>query len=785
MRCSARRWWLATVLVAVAACSAEPLPQAPQDATAVGTDGDAGKDTGPAADATATAAAPTPHADWVDPFIGTGMTLANIGSSYPGAARPFGLVKASPDTSNDAGMGAVSHCGGYQYIDPYIHGISHNHLQGTGVPDYGNLAVMPVVAADAAMTTRTGRRSPFSHASEEAHPGYYAVTLDGPQVRAEVTATAHCAQHRYRFLAAGKPGVLSLDLGAAIAKGRSTGGALNWDAEAGVWRGWTHNHGEFSGRYKGFDVFFVARFDRPAQQQGGWLDGVVLPGAASLTSQKDPTSLGLWAQFDTAVDQVVQLQVCLSYVDIQGAALALQQELPDWDFAARRQEALLHWEKDLGVVDVQGGSDAEKIIFYSSLYRALQLPTLWSDVDGRYRGFDGKVHTATGWRYYTDLSLWDTFRTENPLIVLLYPEVGRDVLRSLQAMAEQGGSLPKWPMGMGDTGSMIGQHSVSVIADTWLKDPQGADIELLYGVSKQIAEGKLTPGLYGARDCVGDWLAQGWCAKDKTSGSVSKTLEYAFNDHCLARLATRLGKTSDATAFAARAQHYAKLWDPASQFFRARTSDGAFASGFDPLGWDFENAEYVEGTAWQWLWFVPHDPAGLRTLFGGEAPMLAKLQAFFELAKENFNFVLPSPYYFHGNEPDILAPALFHAAGRPDLADLWTRWVGDSSYTTAPDGLVGNDDAGTLSAWYVLAALGLMPRPCEPGFDLVAPRFAQATVRVPGHPEVIISAAGGAGSDGVTPTWKAKGEAAATPLPQRWIEQVQLRQGGALGWAAK
>jgi predicted alpha-1,2-mannosidase len=762
------------VLAAVTACSSKPVAT-PDDAAADAIGGDDASVDAVDAAGEVTVADEAPLAHAVNPMIGTSFGGGNVGSMYPAATRPWGLCKVGPDTQNDGGAVGALHCAGYQYVDPYIYGFSHNHLEGTGAGDYGNLAVMPFATLNADSTTRNGRNSTFSHDTEKAEAGYYAVTLDKPHVRAEMTATTRCAHHRYTFQDAPADGGVLIDMATSISKGYTGAGNVQLDAKTQTIRGQVQNIGAFSGRYQGFPVYFEARFDRPWQTAGVWTDGAIQPGVDATATTAAPSNIGAWAKF-ADLQKPVELQLCVSYVDAEGAKKALAAELPKFDFDGTRKAALLEWQKALGVIEIDAPSADERTLFYSSLYRVMQMPTIWSDVDGRYRGFDNQIHTADGWNYVTDLSLWDTFRTENPLIVLLWPTMARDTLRSLAAQTAQApnGEAPQWSMGMGDTGSMIGYHSASLAADAIVKGVTDFDAGTLYdGLFAMTATPTTT------FECAKDYQQFGYCTRESDSGSVSKTLEYSYDDACLATMATYLKKPDDAAMFQKRSASYKKLWDDKTQFFRARHKDtGAFTDNFFPENWSFSNDEYVEGSAWQWNFFAPHDNAGLRGLYPNDAAFVTKLDAFFQGSLDNFSFYVPSGFYFQGNEPDILSSTLFSDAGRPDLSDKWTRWIADVCYTTVPDGLVGNDDAGTLSAWYVFAAMGLMPRPGLPGYDVVAPRYDHATIHLAGG-DVKIDAIGAyAKKLSGTVSWSG------TELKKRWIEHDKLATGGTMQWAA-
>lgn len=794
-------------LALATACASKTAPTPPGDTAALAeTAGDAtqdASDTQPidtAMDATAAATGPDwpalgPHAILVDTLIGTSTAGANVGSAIPGAAVPFGLVKCSPDTSG-TGKGRLGalHCAGYQRLDPYLHAFSHNHLQGTGAPDYGNVAVLPFAEVGDHLTSRLGRRTTYSHATEVGKAGYYAVDLDGPAARHELTATAHCGVHRTTFAQGKASGGVLIDLSEAIAGGMVTSATVQLDAAAQTVRGKLHNFGDFSSRYGGFDVFFTARFSRPWQSAGTW-NGQSLASGSTEASQpqppagKDRVNVGMYATFATAGQAPIELQLCLSYVDAKGADQNFAAEVAGKNFDSVRKLAWAAWEDQLARVDIEGANAAESTVFYSALYRAMSMPTLWSDVDGRYRGFDSQIHQTNGWNYYTDLSLWDTFRTAHPLYALLFPDFTRDVMRSIAAMTAQKGCLPQWAMGGGDTGSMIGEHALSAAADAVAKGISDFDVQNIYEVGKkQLMAPASLPACSGTEG-VGGLNQRGWVAVDEGEGSVSLTLEYAYNYACLAGLAQHLGLATDATLLQARALAYQNQWDAATQFFRPRHQDGSWQTPFDTESWDFSNDYYVEGTAWQWNWFVPHDPQGLVALYPNPQAFVAKLSQFFEKSAADFNFALPGSWYYHGNEPDMLASGLFLAAQRHDLADQWTRWIYDSCYTAAPDGLVGNDDAGTLSAWAVLAGMGLYPRPGAAGWDLVAPRFDRITLQLAGKP-VVIEAPGAQSGKAMqaSATWQGQPLKADPPKGGqlgRWLPHQLLVQGGVLKFQVK
>lgn len=713
-----------------------------------------------------------PLVRWVDPFIGTGGALGNVGNTLPGATAPLGLVKVSPDTRDRYGAPAFQHCAGYRYEDEYIYAFSHTHLHGTGVPDYGNIRVMPVNIMNDDMTSRFGAKSTFSHDDEVATAGYYAVTLDNPSVRVEMTATTRCAHHRYTFLGEGSTNTIILDPAATLDDGISRGGAVTIDEDKV--EGWNWVHGAFSGRFDGFPLYFSMQFLQKPIASGTWLNRVLAPGSNEVSTDEHKANYGAWFEFDTSASPVVEFKVCLSTVSIEGSKGNMADEMPDWDFEGIKAQTQDAWEREMALFETVGGTAEEKINFYTAVYHTLQMPTIWSDVDGQFQGFKNTVGQADG-TYYTDMSFWDTFRTQHPLLTLVWPERQRDMMRSMVWMVEMGGYVPKWPMAAGDTGSMIGQHSASVAADTWIKGVRDFDMDKLYPALQETADGPLPPGSYGGRDGIAAYLELGYVPADVRDTSVSKTLEYAFNDYCMAQLAKELGHNEDYDRYMERSGYYVNVWDSETGFFRGRNADGSWIERFEPEEFNFSGGEYTEGSAWQWLWFVPHDESGLRELFGGDAPFLERLSFFFDKFAETFNFELPGSYYFHGNEPDLHAPYLFIRAGRPDLTQKWVRHILDTNYKPTFDGLVGNDDAGTLAAWYVFSAIGLYPWPCFPGYYITTPIFDEVTVHLPGG-DLKIEAQGASQGLRYIRSATFNGQA----LDELWIEHDKIVDGGLL-----
>ena len=687
---------------------------------------DAALDAGPPPESRPAA---TPLTQWVNAFVGTGGLGFGYASCAPAAQRPYGMVRPGPDTTLPDGAAPINHFSGYYHDDTMIQGFSMTRAEGIGTHDYGTIGLMPVDGMTAARTAQDGYRAFFDKTTERAEPGYYAVTLQDPAIAVEVTATDRVGLLRASFPAGTTPTWL-LDLGHVVPSVSITDGAVTITPASREAEGFVHLLGSYSGRYDGMDVFFVARFDQDLLSSGVWQGGAFTDGGLSATG----AASGVYASFDPSAGPV-SVAIGLSYVDVAHARMNLDAEAATVDFDAARTAASQAWEEALSRVEVEGRRELDFRLFYTALYHALSMPTLFSDVDGSYRGLDHAVHVATGFRYYTDLSLWDTFRSLHPLVTLLYPEYQRDFNRSLVAMAEDGGYMPRWPLGAGYTGGMVGESAAIVLADSWLMGERDFDLRAAYDALRRTAMAPTPAGApFGGRGGIEAYIELGWVPMDEVGGSASVTLEYAYDDFAMAQLADALGEDADGAMFRVRAGNWQNLWDSESQFLVGRARDGSFARGFrDTTGQDF----YVEGNAWQYVWYAPHDLDGLATVMGGREAMLDRLETFFQNTTRRPDPILPNNYYWHGNEPDIHAPWIFSALGRPEASARWTRWVMDTLYHDNPEGLPGNDDSGTLSAWYVFGALGFFPIAATPDYLMGSPRFTKSTLHLPSGDVVI------------------------------------------------
>jgi predicted alpha-1,2-mannosidase len=674
-------------------------------------------------------------ADWVDPRIGTGGLGYAHGSCFVGAAAPHGLAKPGPDTSGPFGTVSFQHFSGYFAEDDRIRGFSQVHLHGTGATDYGILSLMPTLAFDPARTRVVDYEARFAKQDEVAAAGFYGVELaDG--ITVELTATPRVAVHRYTLPAAG---AVVIDLAKVLDGGNVDAASVTVDASAREVTGQLHHLGGMSKGFGGYTLYFVVRVGAPIGEHWTWATGAPASNAASASGVDVGAALALPAGATT-------LAIGLSLVSLEGARENLDAEVPVLDFDAVRAQTYAAWNQLLGAVLLTGGTEAQRRTFYTSLYHAFLMPSVIGDVDGTYQLVGRPPAVASGWQQMSDLSLWDTYRTVSSLYAWLAPESARDQARSLVAFGEGLGILPKWPIAIGESGTMLGASAEIVIADAVARGVQGTGAELAWPLMRAAAMDPVPPpaGRAGRGD-VDLYMQYGYVPNTRDR-SVSMTAEYSHDDYALAQLAGALGHPADRDALMQRRLGWRLLYDPSVGFLRGRNPEGTFPTGaFDELSW---LDEYAEANAWQSL-FEPgiHDPEGIAEVLGGRDAAIAKLTAFFENAEDEWrtsdesaaNF--PRNYYWHGNEPDLNAPYLFLQLGRPDLTYKWARWVIETMYSDQPSGVAGNDDGGTLGAWYVLSTLGLYPIAGSDRWIVAAPLFPRARIRTGDH-ELVIEATG-------------------------------------------
>jgi len=674
--------------------------------------------------------AATPLTQWVDPFIATGGTGYGVGSAYPGPTRPFGMVHVSPDTVDlDNKAVLYAHCAGYAYEDTHVRGFSHTHPYGMGAPDYGAVMLLPTLGMSAEKTSSDGYFTALDKESEEAAPGYYAVTLDG-DIRVELTTEKRVALHRYTF-PAGSDAVVLSDIAHHITGPEIIDGEVTIDPDAQELEGFAHFSSGYSGRFGGVPVYFVMRFSRAFASHGVWQAGAVFEGETARVG----ADTGAFVRFDTTTDTVVEVAVGISLVDAAHARMNLDAEMPTIDFDGTRAAALADWEAHLSRIEIEARTEREFRMFYTALYHTLMMPTLAQDVDGTFRGIDQEVHPAGDFVYYTDFSLWDTFRTLHPWLTLVYPEYQRDFVNSLMQMARDGGAYPRWPLGIGYTGGMIGDSAPIAIADSVVKDIGGFDVAEAYALAQLTADGPPPDSSFRGRAGVVDYIALGYVPIEASSSSASWTLEVAHADYAVAMLAEAAGDTAGAAVYMDRSDNYENLFDPETGFFVGRYRDGSLATGYDPFVWE---EFYVEGNAWQYSWYVPHDLEGMATLLGGRDATLDRLDMFFDQSmRREWQPLGPDLWYWHGNEPDIHVPWIYAALDRPARTAEVNRWIVDTRYGDGPDGLPGNDDGGTLSAWYAFTALGIFPIPALDYYLVSGPQLTRAVVHLEGGDLII------------------------------------------------
>jgi predicted alpha-1,2-mannosidase len=713
---------------------------------------------------------------WVDPFIGTGGIYYVCAYNHPGAGVPFGMVRLGPETVSSLPKGRSYSTSGYYYPDNKLLGFSHTRLLGTGATDGGNFLVFPGVEALAQERWGKERFEYFSHADEKAFPGYYAVRLPKPGILAEFTATTHVGVHRYTF-SEGKPRRILIDVTHGNGRHECEEGYVNVLPESKEIEGSAKTMGGFSRRYGGLKTYFVARFSEPFASYDTWHDDTFTPGQTRAEGEKVVADVS----FDVNAP-IVTVKLGISCVSIENARANLDAEAGEQSFDEILATAKVAWEEKLALVKLESENESQKRIFYTALYHSFQMPTVFNDANGDYMGFDDAVHKAEGFRYFTDISIWDTFRTVHPLFTLIAPNDQRDICRSLVKMSEQGGYLPRWPSGKGYTNSMLGTPADILIADTYLKGVRDFDVETAYAAMRKTALEPVPQGSkFSGREGVDDYIKHGYCPADTMHEAVARTMEFGWADSAIAGLAESLGKTEDAALFKKHSEFYRNLWNPETQYFHPRNANGQFAVKFKPALTTYRDSsneytdDYVEGSAMHWRWAAPFDAQGMIGLFESKDYFVSELNSFFENSTPSYGAWDPGPYYWHGNEPDMHAAYLFNEAGRPDLTQKWVRWILENKYADRYDGLDGNDDAGTLSAWYVFSALGFYPIAGSTKYQLGAPLFKKAEVKTGDKVLTVV-----AGNYAPEHAYVNKVWLNGNVLDRNWIEHDEIANGGEL-----
>lgn len=636
------------------------------------------------------------YTKYVDPFIGTGGTPWTCGMLSPAATVPFGAVRLGPDTCFVGGAYIVkTNTSGYYYEQGHIIGFSHYRLSGTGAEDYGTFRVIPAVGKNEPAIM------PYSHKNETASAGYYSVYLPSVGCLAEMTADTHTGVHRYTFNGDGDAR-LFIDVSAATQNRTTYKGKVRVDEESGVIFGSSELHGAFSDRYDGLPVYFAAVTDKPV---------------VSYEISGGETDCGIDLNFGKLENESVEMKVGISYVSEENALLNLKAETDGLSFDDVRKNAVADWEERLSTIKISG-SDEIKTNFYTALYHAMIMPTNFTDVNGEYLNFAKEVSVAEGFTYRTDMSIWDTCRTTHPLYTLIAEEIQTDCLNSLVDMAASSGvgALPRWPQGAGYASSMFGDSASIVVAESYLKGIRDFDVDAAYEFMKNTSD---NPVKKSGRNYVELYNEYGYIPQDLAPNdeSVSRTIEYAWQDGAIAALAEALGKTEDAEKYGEKSMYYKNVFNPETKYFQARNSDGSFVWNFSPYITAFYDAVmikkfadcYSEGSARQWRWNALHDIDGMLELFGDNEYFVNELDDFMKDASLTRAAIDPGHGFWIGNQHDIHTPYLFANAGRPDLTQKWVRWTLKNRFSTDINGLDGNDDGGTISAWYVFSSMGFYP----------------------------------------------------------------------------
>ncbi len=688
----------------------------------------------------------------VNPFIGTG----GHGHTYPGATMPFGMMQLSPDTRLDGWDG----CSGYHYSDEYIYGFSHTHLSGTGVSDYGDVLLMPTNTvnfnngADASTSSaqvQKGYRAHFSHENETASPGFYKVLLDGTNIEVELTVSKRSGIHQYTFPKNSKQ-IVILDL---EHRDKVLSSEINVVSKTEISG---HRHSEAWAKDQ--RLFYNIQFSRPFKKVAYY---------SPLGGQGEhPTKAAF--EFDPSEGNELEIKVAISAVDEAGAKKNLEAEIGNKTFQQIKSEAETAWEKQLRKIEIETQNENQKTIFYTALYHTMIAPNLYQDVDGRYRGMDLKIHQSNDFENYTVFSLWDTYRAAHPLYTIIEKDRTTDFINSLLAKYDEGGILPIWPLAANYTWCMVGYHAVPVISDAYLKGIRGFDAEKAFEAMKHSAmQDKL--GLKSYKEF-------GFIPVEEESESVSKTLEYAYDDWTIAEMAKAIGKTEDYQLFSERAQHYKNVFDPETKFMRGRFRNTWFAP-FDPYEVNFN---YTEANSWQYSFYAPQDISGLINLMGGKAEFEKQLDKLFTAknetsGREQADITGLIGQYAHGNEPSHHMAYLYNFVNKPSKTQEKVHQILNEMYQNAPDGISGNEDCGQMSAWYVFSAMGFYPvTPASNQYIIGTPLFERAIINLEDGKKFEIEAENLSEDNKYIASAKLNGK----PLNSSFINHSEIMAGGKL-----
>ncbi len=702
------------------------------------------------------------YGQYVDAYIGTGGLPWTCGMVSTAASVPFGLVRLGADTSFLGGAYIVkTNTSGYFYEHGHIEGFSHSRLSGTGAEDYEMFRVTPTIG-----NKKVGAIA-YSHDYETVIPGYYAVYLQPIDCLAEMTATEHTGVHRYTF-GSKKDARLSLDVSSYAGNSRVEKSFAEFNEETGLLTGGCELHAQFSGRYDGLPVYFAAKMNKEVK---------------SYEISGDETDLTVDLSFGNVQNDAVELKVGISFISTENALLNLETEVGEKTFDEVREEASAKWEENLSLIRIDSPDEDIKTIFYTSLYRTMIMPSDATDVNGEYLGFDKQVHIADGYTYRTDMSLWDTVRNTHALYTLIQADIQNDCLNSLVEMAKAGGSLPRWPQGAGYTSSMFGDPANIMITESYLKGFKDFDVETAYEYMKLSSTIKTHKD---GRDFADEYNSYGYVPDDidHTRKSVSRTLEYAWEDGAIANLAAALGYNEDAEKYTEKSMNYKNVFNSENKYFMARNADGKFDNTFSPVITSFyEDAipfglarGFCEGSAQQWRWSATHDIQGMIDLFGSEEYFVSELESFMEAASPTRAYIDPGAGYWIGNQHDIHTAYLFSDAGRSDLTQKWVRWTLAERFSTHINGLDGNDDGGTISSWYVFSAMGFYPLAGTDKYWIGSPNVDSAEITLSNGNTLSVKAVNQSAGNVYVKSVTLNGEA----ITGNYLTHEQLTAGGEL-----
>ena len=683
-----------------------------------------------------------PLADYIRPFVGT----KGAGNTFPGPVAPFGMVQLGPNTADDLWDNAA----GYKYADTSIMGFSLTHLSGTGIPDRGDFLFIPQIGEPKLVpgtkeNPDAGYRARYSHEKESAAAGYYQVTLLNNNVNVELTASDHAGLMRLTFPESEHASILT-DLRHFLNGNVDAPGRFNLI--------WSHLRVEDESTITGFHLvggwarerylYFAARYSRPFDGHRLYSNGQeVKYNTYRFRSRNEAagTNLQFVAEYKTRPNEVIQIKVAVSAVSAANALQNLDREIPDWDFERVRRQTREKWSQELARLQIEGTQD-QKETFYTAMYHCCLAPSLYQDVDGLYRGLDADIHAAIGFTNYTVFSLWDTYRAVHPLFALIQPQRDSDMIQSLLAHYDQSVDhlLPVWGLEGNETWCMIGYHAVPVIVDGFLKGVKGFDAERAYQAIKTTA---MNPDY----DSLSAYRQLGWVPCDQENESVSKTLEYAYDDYCVAQMAKALGKKDDYQYFLRRAGNFTNLYDSSIGLMRPKDAQGQWRTPFNPHFYDDDSRtnDFTEGTSWQYSWYAPQDVPRLIELAGGKESFAAKLDQLFTFHQADSNKGMNDVQgrigeYWHGNEPSHHIIYLYSYAGQPWKAAPRLHEVVRTQYGNKPDSLSGNDDCGQMSAWYIFTVLGFYPVcPASDYYVIGSPSLEKAVLRVANGREFLLT----------------------------------------------